>query len=426
MTFNKIVLLFTLLLSSFIVSSQEFLSEIEGDTKIIGRLDVHHRLDTTLIIIGHRGGGSIERNLKLNMDDDDPVGPFASRNTLVGSEIGQGIFPQDVITLSLPMDNSLYGFRTGSSLRIGSFNSIYGSQAGEEAEGSYNSFYGYLSGRFTEEGSNSFFGSHSGWNHRTGDKNSFFGTSSGYFVTSGTENSFFGHSAGSVNILGSRNTYIGGSSGNYNAADSLYNSIALGYNAKVDCSNCAVIGGTIWDAVNVGIGVVEPISVLHVRQINTGASSGFRIDMPTIAAWNIYLNLNKKLNFAVDDNRVGFIDDVTGDYMATSDVRLKKNIEPLGPVLQLRPTLYNYKRNKDSDPATIGLIAQEVQQQFPELVSASSDMLAVSYTKLGVIAIKAIQEQQILIDSQNDRIEKQDQILAQIVNKLNAIENSKP
>ena len=72
------------------------------------------------------------------------------------------------------------------------------------------------------------------------------------------------------------------------------------------------------------------------------------------------------------------------------------------------------------------MIAQEVQQQFPELVSASSDMLAVSYTKLGVIAIKAIQEQQILIDSQNDRIEKQDQILAQIVNKLNAIENSKP
>ena len=107
MTFNKIVLLFTLLLSSFFVSSQEFLSEIEGDTKIIGRLDVHHRLDTTLIIIGHRGGGSIERNLKLNMDDDDPVRPFASRNTLVGSEIGQGIFPQDVITLSLPMDLSL-------------------------------------------------------------------------------------------------------------------------------------------------------------------------------------------------------------------------------------------------------------------------------------------------------------------------------
>lgn len=427
MNFKKIALLFGFLLTTCFVSAQEFLSEIEGDTKVVGRLDVHHRLDTTLIIIGHRGGGSVERYMKRGMGDE-PEGPFASRNTLVGSEIGQGIFPQDIITLSFPVDNSLYGYKAGSSLSIGSYNSIYGSKAGEDAQGSYNSFFGYLAGKSVEEGSNSFFGSHSGWNHRTGDKNSYYGTSSGYFSTSGTMNTFFGHSAGANNVLGSKNTFIGTDSGNAEAADSLFNSIALGYNAKVKCSNCAVIGGTGADLVNVGIGIAEPTSVLHLRQNNTGPTSGLRISMPRVAAWNVYLNLSKKLNFAVDDTRVAFIDDVTGDYMATSDFRLKKDIEPLGSVLNktlaLRPSLYHYKRNKQSDPSTIGLIAQEVRAYFPELVTESEEMLGVSYTKLGVIAIKAIQEQQELIERQNMKLEKQEELIKELMNRIDAIDKA--
>ena len=97
----------------------------------------------------------------------------------------------------------------------------------------------------------------------------------------------------------------------------------------------------------------------------------------------------------------------------------------LNKVLALQPTTYNYKRNKKSDPATIGLIAQEVQDHFPDLVSQSNDILGVSYSKLGVIAVKAIQEQQKLIEKQNNRLQKQDQLIEQLIDKINAMENSK-
>jgi hypothetical protein len=100
-----------------------------------------------------------------------------------------------------------------------------------------------------------------------------------------------------------------------------------------------------------------------------------------------------------------------GGWNTSSDIRLKENFQEYKPVLEgiknLNVLTYHYKADK-KDARSFGLIAQDVKQYFPEIVSSpggQEDLLGIDYTKTGVLAIKAIQEQQQLIDSYRQEIE---------------------
>jgi len=88
-----------------------------------------------------------------------------------------------------------------------------------------------------------------------------------------------------------------------------------------------------------------------------------------------------------------------GTLTQASDSRLKKDITPLQNQLQKTTQLngYNYywkNENADSSLQT-GLLAQEVQKLFPELVREDKDgMLSVNYTGLIPVLIESIKEQQ--------------------------------
>jgi len=389
-----IFFMFSLNLSQALFS-QSVLAEIDGSAKIRGAIDIHYDTDTSLVLIGYNAGLELLSSFQQRGLND----PW--RNTYVGSGAGKASINGS--------NNSFFGFEAG----VGS------------AEGSNNSFFGYGAGAVTQEGENSFYGTLSGVQNDEGEGNSFFGYWSGFSNIHGSSNSYFGIGSGSSNVNGSDNTYIGTGSGVNNqnghgnvaigtfaginsSNDSLDHTIAIGLNAIADCHNCAVIGGVDSYAVNLGLGVSNPKSVLHIKQRDIGTQSGFRITLPTVASWNMYLNNGKKLNFALDGNRLGFIDDVTGDYTATSDLRMKTQITNLGPVLddvlKLEPVLYKYLRNVNEDPKTLGLIAQDIAQYFPEIVKESDDVLGITYSKIGVLAIKAIQEQQAIIMNQHDLI----------------------
>ena len=97
-----------------------------------------------------------------------------------------------------------------------------------------------------------------------------------------------------------------------------------------------------------------------------------------------------------------------GAYIPLSDGRLKKDIEPMEPVLEkikkLNPVRYEMIRNNPQHAKTIGMIAQEVKPLFPLMVrqiadsnlngKAVTDALVMDYSSFGVLAIKALQEQQ--------------------------------
>jgi len=92
--------------------------------------------------------------------------------------------------------------------------------------------------------------------------------------------------------------------------------------------------------------------------------------------------------------------DVNGNVRATgfyytSDLALKTNIKPLenslAKILQLQGVSFNWK---DSGEPSIGLIVQEVEKIFPELVSGNEGSKTVDYGKLVPVLIEAIKEQQ--------------------------------
>lgn len=110
----------------------------------------------------------------------------------------------------------------------------------------------------------------------------------------------------------------------------------------------------------------------------------------------------------------------------TSDRRLKHDIAPLGAMLEkvtaLKPATYRYNADEPAQPVRIGFIAQDVVEVLPELVSNNADHLSLSYNGFGVVAIKAIQEQQAQIESLKAENAKKDTLLNDLAKRLAELE----
>lgn len=82
-------------------------------------------------------------------------------------------------------------------------------------------------------------------------------------------------------------------------------------------------------------------------------------------------------------------------HSCTSDRRLKKNIKKLEPVLQnisqITPVSFDWKLG--TTKRNIGLIAQDLEKIYPELVHEGPDgYKRIEYDKLTAILISAVQE----------------------------------
>jgi hypothetical protein len=92
---------------------------------------------------------------------------------------------------------------------------------------------------------------------------------------------------------------------------------------------------------------------------------------------------------------------ISGDLNINSDEKIKNNIESLGATLALLTQIdgkkYNFKHDENNQ-TKIGLIAQEVEKFFPEIVSQQQGVKSVNYIALIPILINAIKEQQTQIN----------------------------
>jgi putative lipoic acid-binding regulatory protein len=107
-------------------------------------------------------------------------------------------------------------------------------------------------------------------------------------------------------------------------------------------------------------------------------------------------------NVYVNDNL-----DVNGNVNSSSDIKLKTNIKTLtnslNKVLQMRGV--EYDRIDMDNKHQIGVIAQEVEEIIPELVSESDGIKNVSYGNITALLIEAIKEQQDQINTLKQEIE---------------------
>jgi len=121
-----------------------------------------------------------------------------------------------------------------------------------------------------------------------------------------------------------------------------------------------------------------------------------------------------------------------GNVNGSSDRRLKENITPVGTgtlekLSRLRPVRYEFK-NQETRPSgeQIGLIAQDVQKEFPELVSEGEDgLLSLSYSKFTAVLLKGLQEQQTQIERQRatiDSLETRVQNIEDVQARLDRLE----
>ncbi len=151
----------------------------------------------------------------------------------------------------------------------------------------------------------------------------------------------------------------------------------------------------------IGIMTTIPSHDLTIKQSNTTQASagGLALEHPSNAdEWKIY-HSGTHLSFAENGVRRAYVEAGTGNYVITSDKRLKNNILPMTNVMQklndVNTYTYHYKDQQIDSSLSAGFMAQELMHIFPDAVKLNEEgFYGVNYNYFTVVAIKAIQEQQ--------------------------------
>ncbi|WP_179007586.1 tail fiber domain-containing protein [Winogradskyella forsetii] len=173
----------------------------------------------------------------------------------------------------------------------------------------------------------------------------------------------------------------------------------------------------------------DALIVLKNGKVITGGALIIQNSFEATSSWRLETRPNGSLSLYRNGDYRGFFSESTGNYSSISDRRTKKDITAiengtLNKVMQLNPVSYIMKDQKDTK-RNLGLISQEVQDIFPSITTyvEESDLITLSYTELIPILIKALQEQQVIIEAQKAKDVIQDQSIEDLVVRLNLLES---
>ena len=240
-------------------------------------------------------------------------------------------------------------------------------------------------------------------------------TAMGYYTTaSGWYSTAMGYETTASEYYSTAMGYKTTASGWYSTATGLYttangaNSTAMGESTTASGNYSTAMGGGT---------IASDFASLVIGQYNSSGS--------TVTSDAYYFNTantafvigngadtdNKADAFKVlfnGDATIGNDLTVEGDVVVSSDARLKANIVSLGATLAKLLLIdgKSYTMKKD-DKQKIGVLAQDIQKVFPELVSTDDrDMLAVNYQGLVPVLINAMKEQDAKMKEQQSDIDE--------------------
>ncbi len=239
-------------------------------------------------------------------------------------------------------------------------------------------------------------------------------TASGSISTAiGNANEASGTFSTSMGVSTLASGYGSTSMGNYTEANGWY-STAMGYGATASGSYSTAIGK---------YATASDYSSTVIGQHNSSGSSvtnnatSFSTSNTAFVIGNGENSSNKSDAFKVmfnGDTTVSNDLTVSGDVVISSDARLKSNIVSLGSTL---PKLLQIdgKSYKMKGKQKIGVLAQEIKEVFPELVSKDdNEMLAVNYQGLVPVLINALKEQDAKMKEQEKKINRLEKILLKL------------
>jgi len=187
-------------------------------------------------------------------------------------------------------------------------------------------------------------------------------------------------------------------------------STAMGYSTTASGAYSTAMGAST---------TASDYASLVIGQYNSSGSSAtsassFSTSAPAFVIGNGTDSSNKSDAFKVMFDGTTTI---AGDLTINSDARLKANITSLGGTLAklLKIDGKSYTMKKDqSEKQKIGLLAQDIQKVFPELVLESQGIKSVNYQGLVPVLINALKEQDRKMKEQDRKMREQEERLERL------------
>jgi len=368
---------------------------------------------------GLKGGFAVGGfNASKGYEDAISFMDLTPENYFIGHESGIKTTPG---TGDIGKYNSFFGYQSGMENTVGSHNLFMGYQSGySNIYGTNNVFLGIKAGYKNEgiEGDaykgchNVFIGYLSGMNNTEGQSNVFIGKMSGINNNLGRYNVFIGQNTAGQNQEGNFNTYIGAHSAEFKTGGDFNTFIGYGSGSKNTSG-----AGNIFIGRSAGYNETGS-NLLYIDNSNTSS--------PLIGG-----------DFTANEVTINGSLHATGGITKNSDIKFKKSIEPLSDVLNklkmINCIYYNWRQDEYpemvfSKGRQIGVIAQELEKVYPELVSTNTKgYKSVDYMTITAVLVEAVKEQQQIIEElENENIQFRNEIqkINDLQNQIDRLRNS--
>ncbi|MCB9342010.1 MAG: tail fiber domain-containing protein [Lewinellaceae bacterium] len=366
------------------------LADADGNTKI----QVEESPNEDVIRMDLAGSERLVVRKNTPYDRTQVLFPGSSGNISLGDHAGD--------STSTGIANILIGENAGRQNKTGNGNTSIGFAAGEMGTANFsNTFIGQEAGRYNTSGDNTFVGAFAGKNTSSGGENTFLGSFTGINTTTGSFNTFLGRYAGQFNETGVSNTYVGHGAGALNVAG--IGNVFIGQSAGTN-----ELGS-------------DKLYIENSAADNTGALIYGEFN-------NNLVRINGKLGLSrlPVTNKLEVEGEASkatpGEWLANSDARLKKNIQPLNSQLMLQNLLalhgVTYEWNDDKtgskrpEGIQYGFTAQNIQAVFPTLVEEDKlGYLQTAYGTYDAMTVEAIRA----LKNENDELKAEvDQLKSQV------------
>jgi hypothetical protein len=301
--------------------------------------------------------------------------------------------------------NTTFGYQTllGAG---GGYNTAFGQAAlKDNTTGATNVAVGALSlSENLTGGSNTAVGYVSLPNNTSGNYNTGLGKYSLYYNSNQSYNTAIGYSAGDY-YIGSNNTCLGAYAAPNN--DGFTNSTAIGYNSILGASNRVMLGNT------------SVASVLAAGSFVIYSDGRYKKNIQQNVPGLDFIKLLRPVTYNYDIH--GLDTKLRGDRNSRKAGRDAELVNEIDEKAKLDKEKITYS----------GFIAQEVEESARQLSydfsgiqkpQNANDVYGLSYSDFVVPLVKAVQEQQQLIEQQKLTIEKQDKQLSDLISRIEKLE----
>jgi hypothetical protein len=145
----------------------------------------------------------------------------------------------------------------------------------------------------------------------------------------------------------------------------------------------------------------------RIQSLGTGTGIQFEPDyINTIPAMTIEPDGDVGIGTTIPSYKLDVAGTIRGETVSESDIRWKKNIDPiegsLEKVKQLQGVHYDWKDENKDQSRQIGFIAQDVEKIFPELVKTDEKgYKSMNYSKVVTVLVESVKE----LDDENRELE---------------------